>query len=161
MALDKPLVSATYLLQKFPGKGGWTYAAIPEIIQDKTKPFGWVIVRGSIDGYALKQYKLMPMGEGRLFLPVKAAIRKKIKKEAGDYVKIILYPDESSTEIPKEIIACFDNESPTLMETFQSFTDGEKKAYLDWIYAAKTEVTKRKRIVGMMEKLEKGLKFYD
>ena len=89
MALDKPLVNATYLLQKFPGKGGWTYAAIPEIIQDKTKPFGWVTVRGSIDDYELKQYKLMPMGEGRLFLPVKAAVRKAIKKEAGDYVKII------------------------------------------------------------------------
>jgi hypothetical protein len=78
--METPLVNGDYLLQKFPGKGGWTYAAIPEILQNKKNPFGWVKVKGSVDGYELKQYKLMPMGEGRLFLPVKAAIRKKIKK---------------------------------------------------------------------------------
>ena len=56
-------------------------------------PFGWVKVRGFIDEFELKQYKLMPMGAGKLFLPVNAAIRKKIKKQAGDTVKIVLYPD--------------------------------------------------------------------
>ena len=30
----KPLVNREYLLEKFPGKGGWTYALIPEILQD-------------------------------------------------------------------------------------------------------------------------------
>ncbi|MEL6275704.1 MAG: YdeI/OmpD-associated family protein, partial [Bacteroidota bacterium] len=59
------------------------------------------------------------------------------------------------------IIECFRNEPPQLHSTFNSFTDGEKKAYIDWIYAAKTATTKAKRIVKMMEKLEKGLKFYD
>jgi hypothetical protein len=27
--MEKPLVNKEYLLEKFPGKGGWTYAAIP------------------------------------------------------------------------------------------------------------------------------------
>ncbi|MEL6143495.1 MAG: DUF1905 domain-containing protein, partial [Bacteroidota bacterium] len=118
MALEKPLVNAEYLLQKFPGKGGWTYAEIPEILQNKDNPFGWVIVRGSIDEFELKQYKLMPMGEDKLFLPVKKDIRKKIKKEAGDYVKIILYADDSPVVIPDEIIECFRNEPPQLHSTF-------------------------------------------
>jgi len=43
------LVNNTYLLKKFPGKGGWTYASIPEVLQDKKVPFGWVKVCGTID----------------------------------------------------------------------------------------------------------------
>ncbi len=90
----EPLVAKTYLLEKIPGKGGWTFARIPEVLQSKNTPFGWVKVKGSIDGVSFKKYHLMPMGNGHLFLPVKAEIRKKIKKQEGDYVDIVLYPDE-------------------------------------------------------------------
>ncbi len=158
---NKPIVNAESLLKKFPGKGGWTYAEIPKIKQDKSNPFGWMRVKGSVDGFALKQYNLMPMGNGKLFLPVKAAIRKAIKKEAGDYVSVVLYLDDSPMEIPEEILGCFENEPPKLYQTFLSFTDSEQKAYLDWIYDAKKEGTKANRIVKMMVRLEKGLKLYD
>ena len=161
MAHDQPFVDGMYRLEKYPGKGGWTYAAIPEIAQDPANPFGWVKVRGSIDGYLLRQYKLMPMGQGRLFLPVKAAIRKKIRKEAGDEVHIILYPDDSSLEIPAEIMDCFVQEPPELLATFRAFGEGDQKAYLDWIAAAKTEATRADRIVAMMDRLAKGLRWRD
>lgn len=161
MEMEKPLIDKIYLLEKFPGKGGWTYAAIPEILQNKENPFGWVTVRGSIDEYELKQYKLMPMGNGQLFLPVKAQIRKKIKKEAGDSVHVILYADESPVETPKEILDCFEMEPPSSLETYLNFSDRERKVYLDWIYSAKREETKAERIAKMMERLEKKLKFYD
>jgi hypothetical protein len=159
--MPSPLINGSYLLQKFPGKGGWTYAAIPEIVQDKCNPFGWVKVSGTIDGYVLKQYKLMPMGEGKLFLPVKAEIRKRIGKQAGDMVHIILYPDVTPLEIPEELIACFQTESFQIYDTFLSFTEGERKAYLDWIYDAKTEETKVERITKMMDRLHRKLKYRD
>lgn len=161
MKKEKPLVDKKYLLEKFPGKGGWTYAAIPEILQNKNNPFGWVKVKGSIDDFELKQYKLMPMGNGQLFLPVKAQIRKKLKKEAGDLVHVILFADESPVTTPQEILDCFELESQATLDTYLSFTEGERKAYLDWIYGAKKEETKAERIAKMMERLEKGLKFYD
>lgn len=161
MEEKEPLVNKTYLMQKFPGKGGWTYIEIPEILQNKENPFGWVKVKGSIDDFELKQCKLMPMGNGKLFLPVKAAIRKKIKKEAGDFAHVVLYADEAPVEIPEEILLCFENESTSVLETFQQLTDGERKAYLDWIYEAKTDATKANRIVKMMNKLAKGLKHFD
>ncbi len=44
----KPLVDKKYVLEKISGKGGWTFARIPEILQDKKSPFGWVKVRGTI-----------------------------------------------------------------------------------------------------------------
>lgn len=161
MKAKKPLVNKNYLLEKFPGKGGWTYVAIPEVLQNKKAPFGWVKVKGSIDNLEIKSYKLMPMGNGKLFLPVKAEIRKKIGKKEGDYVKVTLFSDETPLEIPEEILQCFENEPKKAYETFLDFTEGEQKAYLDWIYEAKKEETKAGRIVKMMDRLIQKKKFYD
>lgn len=97
----------------------------------------------------------MPMGNGQLFLPVKAEIRKKIKKQAGDYVTVILYLDDTPVELPEELKLCLQNE-PNAYETFCSYTDGEQKAFIDWIYSAKKEETKVERIVKTLKKLEKG-----
>lgn len=79
----KPLVDKKYLLERFPGKGGWIYTIIPEILPDKHSHFGWVKVKGSIDGFEFKNYHLLPTvkGNGRLFLAIKAEIRKAIKKQ--------------------------------------------------------------------------------
>ncbi len=158
---DTPLVHAEYLLKKFPGKGGWTYAEIPEVAADPTNPFGWVQVRGSIDGFALEQYKLMPMGHGRLFLPVRAEIRKAIGKQAGDFVEVVLFPDASEKALPDEIRACFENEPGEVAATFAALTPGQRKAYLDWIYQARTEETRAHRVARMMQRLEQGLPLHD
>ena len=158
--METPLVNKKYLLEKYPGKGGWTYAQIPEIFQDKHSPFGWVKVRGSIDNHEFKNYSLMPMGNGRLFLPVKAEIRKKIGKKEGDWVNIILFADNTPTEISEEFLLCL-LEDPTAHRTFLSYSDGEQKAYVDWIYTAKTYKTKVERIAKTLNRLTKGQKFYD
>lgn len=132
----KLLTDGHYRLERFAGKGGWTYAAIPEIPRDKTNPFGWRRVKGSIDGYAIDKYHLMPMGEGRLMLAVKAEIRKKINKKAGDMVHIILYPDNDVLEIPEEFRSCLEDE-PAALQFFHTLSDSEKRFYIQWIYTAK------------------------
>lgn len=156
----KPLTSKQYVLEKIPGKGGWTYASIPEVPMDKNNPFGWVKVRGMIDGYAFDHYHLMPMGNGNLFLPVKAEIRKAIKKQVGDTVFITLYLEETPLEIPEELLACL-KEEPNSYRFFQTLTEGEQHAYIKWIYAAKTDQTKVDRIAKLLERLSRGLKFTD
>lgn len=148
-------------MERFPGKGGWTYASLPGIVPDGNNPFGWVKVRGFIDNYELSHYKLMPMGDGSLFLPVRKEIRKSIGKEAGDHAEIILYKEDSSYVIPEEIRSCIILESPRLMQMLDNFTEGEQKAYVDWIQKAKTEETRAKRILDMMHRLERGWKLYD
>ena len=47
---EKPLLKKNCRLEKFPGKGGWTFTRLPEIKKDKKSAFGWVKVRGFIDG---------------------------------------------------------------------------------------------------------------
>jgi hypothetical protein len=160
MELEKPLVDREYTLEKFPGKGGWTYAVIPEILQNKHSPFGWVKVKGRIDHFEIKNYKLMPMGNGSLFLPVKADIRKIIGKKEGDRVKVILYADHAPTEIPEEFLTCL-KEEKNAYETFLTYTDGQRKEFIDWIYSAKTDDTKVARILETLNKIKKKEKLRD
>lgn len=159
-SMAKPLVSKKYLLEKFPGKGGWTFARIPEVVKDKNKPFGWVKVKGSIDGYEIKKVHLMPMGNGFLFLAVKAAIRKAIKKEAGDYVHVILYPDNEPLQVPEELLVCLRDE-PAALRCFNTLSESEQKFYIDWIYSARREETKVTRMTRTIDRLARGKKLYE
>jgi hypothetical protein len=157
---EKPLVNKEYLLEKSPGKGGWTYAVIPEIMPDKKAPFSWVKVKGSIDGVEISKYHLMPSGKGTLFLSVKADIRKKIKKEAGDYVHVILELDNEPLEVPEELMLCL-QEDVEALQFFNSLNEIEKHNYVKWIYSAKTEQTKVGRIAKTLDRLSKRQKFAD
>ncbi len=156
----KPLVNKRYRLERFPGKGGWTFAAIPAVLRDKHKPFGWVKVKGTIDGCEISKCSLMPMGNGKLFLPVKSDIRRKIRKEAGDLVHVILYTDQEPLEIPTEMLECLKYE-PTALEFFHSLPESEQNAYIKWIYSAKREETKVDRIAKTVDRLLTGLRLHD
>jgi hypothetical protein len=156
--VEKPLVNKKYLLEKYPGKGGWTYAMIPEILQDRKTPFGWVKVKGMIDDIEIKNYRLMPMGNGHLFLPVKAEIRKKIGKKAGDWIKLVLFAGNEPVEIPEELLICLQDD-PVAHKFFLNCTEGQQKGYIDWICSAKTESTKVARIAAAINKLAKGEKY--
>jgi hypothetical protein len=157
---EKPLVNKEYLLEKFPCKGGWTYAAIPEIMPDKNAPFSWVKVKGSIDGVEINKYHLMPSGKGTLFLSVKADIRKKIKKEAGDYVHVILELDNEPLEVPEELLLCLQDDAEA-WQFFNSLNESEQHNYVKWIYSAKTDQTKVDRIAKTLDRLSKNQKFAD
>jgi len=157
---EKPLVDKEYLLEKFPCKGGWTYTEIPEILPDKKSPFSWVKVKGSIDGFEISKYHLMPSGKGTLLLFVKSEIRKKIKKEAGDYIHVILYPDNEPLEIPEELLLCLQEDAEAL-QFFNSLNENEQYNYVKWIYSAKTDQTKVDRIAKTLIRLSKCQKLLD
>ncbi len=160
MKKQKPLVDKKFIMQRMSGKGGWSYVEIKEVSPDHKAHFGMVRVKGSVDTFEMKQYNLMPMGNGNLFMPIRAEIRKKIKKEAGDIVHVILYLDASPVVFPEELLDCL-NEFPAALEFFEKLTQSEKKHYLTWVYSAKEEATKANRIVKMIDKLLLKKKMFD
>lgn len=157
--MERPLVDQEYLLEKFEGKGGWTFVRIPEILQDKNAHFGWVKVKGTIDGFEIRKYHLMPMGNGTLFLPVRAEIRKSIKKQQGDFVKVVLYPDNEPLEVPEEMEICLLDE-PKAHSYFYTLTESEQKYFIQWIYSAKKEETKIERLAKAIDMLANKEKMY-
>lgn len=155
----KPLINGKFLLQKYIGNAGWIYVLLPEVLKSEGANFGWVKVKGSIDGVEFKKYSLMPY-KGQLFLPVKAEIRKQINKKEGDYVHVILYSDNEPLEIPEEMLLCLKDE-PEALSFFNTLNENERLAYIKWIYAPKKEETKIERLAKVINGFVRGEKFSD
>ncbi len=158
---EKPLVDRDYLLRKMDDcKSAWTYTVIPEIKPDPHAPFGFVKVRGTIDGVEIRGYHLMPgeKGSGEVFLSVKADLRKKIKKEAGDTIHVTLWRDDAPREVPEELRLCIEAD-PVAAEFFATLTEAQQQAYVKWIYSAKTEQTKIDRMAKTVAALAVRRKF--
>ena len=154
---DLPLVDKDYLLQKMPGKGGWTYVMLPEISSDKHTHFGLVKVKGTIDSYEIDNYNLMPMGNGNLILSVKAEIRKIIAKQEGDWVHVKLYSQSLPQVSKKDFHICL-NDDPTALINYNQLTENEQKTIIDWIFSVKNDDLRVERIALSLEKLSNSHK---
>ncbi len=158
MNTEKPLVDKEYQLIETGGKCSWTFVEIPEISMPKT-PFGMMKVKGKIDDYEFSNVHLMPIGNGNIGLAVKALIRKKIKKQAPDTVHVTIYEDTAPLIIPEDLLLCMEDEGDILAK-FEGYSQGQKKAFIDWINSAKPEQTKIDRIAKTITLVQKGEKYY-
>jgi hypothetical protein len=148
---DQAFVKGIFELEKIPGKGGWIFARLPGIKTQAQTPFGWRQVKGSVDGYHFSAYKLMPMGNGELFFPVKASVRKKIGKSVGDSVFIELYDDSGPMDVPEELMECLEEEGHDLVERFLNLDSSDRDRYIKWIYEHEDLDKRAERILKLID----------
>ena len=130
------LFNAEVTLEKFPGKAGWTYAPVGQLPFKVKTHFGNLKVSGRLDEVVLTDAHLMPMGKGLRFLPVNAALRKRLGKQAGDAVHLQLYAAEAPTMTIsladfKECLA----EVPGVLLRFEALAPAQQQQWLDWVVA--------------------------
>jgi hypothetical protein len=150
-------------IQKFQKQGektGWSYIQISAAQAKKLKPGCHVSfrVKGKIDDHHIEKTALLPMGDGTFILPMNAAIRKAIRKQAGDKISVVLEVDERQLTISADFLRCLKDE-PNALEFFRSLPKGHQNYFGKWIDSAKTLPTKTKRITMAVIALASGQGF--
>jgi hypothetical protein len=156
----EPIINDTFLIQKFEGKGGWSYVLFEEDLSAYKSKGAWVKVKGSVDQVEVKQLKLAPYGGGKLMFTLNADLRKRLKKEAGQKVKITLYVDENeliTPDVVKEVLQLF----PEELIFFESLSESQRAFFINHVLEAKSEETTVLRLNNMLVKLKQKKRFYD
>ena len=154
--MELPVIDLVALLRKTPGKGGWTYAVIPADAI-KGKSYGMNKMKAVIDDHEVAAISLMPLANGNRFLPLKAEIRKAVGKEAGQSVRIRLFPFEIEFDVAAELMVCLADE-PEAEIRYQKLTKTEKDKYIHWISEAATADLRIERIAEAITRIANGQK---
>lgn len=146
-------------IQKFQKQGektGWTYISIPHKIAEQINPGvkKSYRVKGRLDAYVFDGISLLPMGEGDFIIPLKADIRKKLGKRAGETLMAELELQQKAYEIDADFMACLEDE-PAALRFFETLPKGHRNYFSKWIESAKTEPTRAKRIALAVNALAK------
>ncbi|RSK30088.1 YdeI/OmpD-associated family protein [Hymenobacter metallilatus] len=155
------LLNADVTLERFPGKGGWTYAPLPATVKLPGAYFGAGKVSGQIDAYVLENVSLMSMGQGRLFLPVRAEIRHRIGKQAGDTVRLVLHGDQPEKPLAlnvseAELRDCL-ADVPGALAAFEQLTPAQRRVWVQWVAAATLDDHKVHRVEMACTLLSQGI----
>ncbi|WP_342647240.1 YdeI/OmpD-associated family protein [Mucilaginibacter sp. CSA2-8R] len=145
------MVTFTAIILKLGQQGektGWVYIDIPADLAGQLKP-GYkksFRVRGTLDNLKIAGIAVMPMGGGNFILPLKADIRKGIRKGEGAMLQVSLEEDvDFKLEVPDDVNDCLADD-PEAFAYFNSLPESHRRYFVNWINSAKTMPTRVKRI---------------
>lgn len=151
------MISFTALIKQFKEKGektGWTYIDIPLDLAEKLNPNNKKSfrVKGKLDNYSFEGIALIPIGEGNFIMALNANIRKKINKEKGASLSVVLEIDKNEKSLSEEFLICLQDEIHAF-EFFNTLPKGHQRYFSNWIESAKTIETKTRRIAQAVNAL--------
>lgn len=144
------MITIKTIIKKFGQMGektGWSYVEISAAQANKIKA-GYkksYKVKGHIDDVAISITAMIPMGGGAFIIPLKADLRKKLGKSAGDKVVLKLEEDSKEYQLDKELMLCMKDE-PLAYKKFGKLPRSYQNYYSKWVGSAKTPETKSRRI---------------
>ena len=153
----------TAILLKYGPNGektGWTYLELTAeqvrlLKPDQRTSFR---VQGTLDTYPIRQVALMPIGDGTFILPINAAMRRGIRKEAGTSVQVWLTVDESTFTPSADLLLCLADD-PVAEAFFNALAAGHQRYFSNWIDSAKTADTRARRIAQAVTGCSLGLSY--
>lgn len=157
----------TYLkveIERFETNGektGWSYVFIPQEIADQIKANSRIgfRVRGLIDGVTVNGMSVMPVKESGFILPLNKALRTSLRKEEGAVIELRLEFDaDFKIEMPEDLEICLAQEEGLLVH-FLSMPKSHQNYFITWLNTAKTEVTKTKRLIMIVNAMAKKYDF--
>jgi hypothetical protein len=144
------------VIKKLPGMD----AAFIELPFNAEKIFGKkrVKVKAWFDG-TLYRGTLMRMGMNCDWLGITQEIRKKICKDPGDTVHVVIEEDleERTLAIPDDLASLLKKNKPE-SEFFHTLSFTNRKEYINWILDAKREETRIRRLEKTIEMLKRKKK---
>ena len=146
------------LIQKFGDMGektGWRYFIIPSSLALELKPGNRKAfrVKGFLDAVPVKEFAIMPMGDGDFIFALKADLRKQLRKEAGATIRVELEQDTDAFVPNGDLMDCL-SDVPQALEYFSGLTPSHQRYFSNWVTEAKTMETKEKRILTCLRALE-------
>ena len=141
-------------------KTGWSYIKIPaklalQLKPDNKKSFR---VKGKLDAHSISGMALIPMGGGDFIMALKAEVRKAIRKQKGDALEVELEVDAKVIIPPKDLLECLADE-PKALAYFKSLPKSHQNYFGNWVKSSKTEGTRTKRIVRVVDAMVKHLTY--
>ena len=90
MTAKKLIDNKRVKLRYVPGNGAWTFHVVVPNTKHLEGGWGYIKVRGTIDGYEIKTMNLAPRKGQDMLLSINSDIRKAIKKKGGNMVTLTL-----------------------------------------------------------------------
>jgi len=147
--------------EKMGEKTGWTFVFIPVEIANQIKASckKSYRIKGKLDNIAIRGVALTPMGDGNFIIPLKASLRKELKKAEGALLHLELEEDtEFKIEMPADLELCLLEEKHCI-ENFMKLPKSHQNYYINWLNTAKTDQTRTKRLTQIVIAMDKQMDF--
>ncbi len=132
-------------------KTGWTYIRIPAAVAEQVNAGKQKIFSGQrrLDGHCHRESGIDADGGGRFHHGAKASIRKSIRKQKGDSLRVELEVDKAVIKPPKDLMECLADE-PEALAYFRTLPKSHQNYFGNWVREAKTEGTRTKRLASVV-----------
>jgi len=151
-------------IERFEANGektGWTYIFIPHEVAEQIRPGERrsIRVKGKIDDVEISGIGLMPMGHGDFIMALNKPLRRLLRKEAGAKAVLQLAFDaDFKIDMPDDLEMCLADEE-VLLKNFLAMPKSHQNYFINWLNTAKTETTRTKRLVMIVNAMANKLDF--